>query len=78
MKPCKLNVGRYDHEPAIEVEFDDGRAFMILLDPAHATAIAKRLAECVDGSIQRRPPSRRVLEVTVDGFEAWTEKGVGT
>jgi len=60
-----LRVGpeRLDGRPVLELELDDGRLLSIVLDPAHARAVADRIVECVDGRILARVPSRRVLEL---------------
>lgn len=47
---------------SIEIEVD-GERTVIHLDEAHAAAIAKRINECLDGTIAQRAPSRRVLEI---------------
>lgn len=65
LRPVALRVGPHDKGPALEIEFADGRHVLVDLDVAHASKIADRLRECVDGRVCRRPPSQRVFELTL-------------
>ncbi len=68
--PVALRVGPLsDGQPAIEFVFDDGRRVTVDMTIADASRVADRLRECVDGRVCQRPPSQRVLEVSL-GFAA--------
>lgn len=58
-----LRVGPTQNGPAIELEFADGEKVLVDLDIGNASNIADRLRECVDGRVNARPASRRVLEI---------------
>lgn len=66
LRPVALRIGPLaGGRPAIELVCADGRCVILELDVAHASVIAERLNECIDGRITKRPASRRVLELTL-------------
>lgn len=64
MKLTHLFVGTHPESgaPTIELAFDEGSTMRLVLDPAHADAIARRLRQCIDGT------AKRVLEIEFDVF----------
>lgn len=65
----RIGPDRATGRPVIELELDDGQIISVVLDPAHGRTAASRLAECVDGRISARPPSRRVLQIELVSSE---------
>lgn len=70
LRPIAVRVGPLPTGPALEVTMSDGQSVLVELDIAHASAIADRLRECVDGRVCARPPSRRVLQITLGPSDA--------
>lgn len=69
LTPARLLVGPHPKTgaPWIEIHCADGSIVVALLGPVDARAVADHIAACLDGSINGRPPSRRILEIALAG-----------
>ena len=62
----------------VEIEAEDGTVIAGTIDVAHARSFSARLDDIVLGTIWKKAPSRRVLEIAIVDVEAETERPAAT